>query len=72
MFGLTRAVAERAMAEEPSNVPIPPLIAVPLDAIRDPFDRITRALILSGALALAIALLLGMRLSRDLTRPVKA
>ena len=47
------------------------VIAVPLDAIRVPFERIIRALFLGGALSLAMSILIGLRLSRGLTKPVQ-
>ncbi|MGY8800004.1 MAG: adenylate/guanylate cyclase domain-containing protein [Longimicrobiales bacterium] len=46
------------------------VIAVPLNGIRAPFQRITWALVFGGGGALALSLLLGLGLSRGLTRPV--
>lgn len=48
------------------------VIAVPLGPVIAPFQRITRALILGGGVALVLAVLVGMVLSRGLTRPVRA
>lgn len=46
--------------------------AVPLDPVIAPFRRIARALLAGGGLALALAALVGVALSRGLTRPVRA
>lgn len=46
--------------------------AVPLDQVLAPFRRIAQALVLAGALALALSVLVGVALSRGLTRPVRA
>lgn len=48
------------------------VIAVPLDPVLAPFQRITRALLVSGVLALLLAVVVAMVLSRGLTRPVRA
>lgn len=48
------------------------VIAVPLDPVLAPFRRITGALLLSGLLSLVLAVLVGVALSRGLTRPVRA
>jgi len=48
------------------------IIAVPLDDVLAPFDRIRRALVLGGGGALLLAALIGVLLSRSLTRPMKA
>jgi class 3 adenylate cyclase len=48
------------------------IVAVPLDAVLAPFDRIRRALLLGGGGALVLSALLGAALSRSLTRPVRA
>jgi class 3 adenylate cyclase len=48
------------------------VVAVPLDAVLAPFDRIQRALLLGGGAALLLSALLGAVLSRSLTRPVRA
>lgn len=48
------------------------VIAVPLDAVLAPFQRITQALLLGGAFALLLSILVGVVLSRGLTRPVRA
>ena len=47
-------------------------IAVPLDPVLLPFDRISRTLVLAGLAALALSALLGAVLARGLTRPVRA
>ncbi len=47
------------------------VIAVPLDDVRAPFDRITSSLLYGGGGALALALVLGLLVSRGLTRPVR-
>ncbi|NIQ52803.1 MAG: hypothetical protein GWN71_04905, partial [Gammaproteobacteria bacterium] len=46
------------------------VMAVPLDPVLAPFDRIFRALAVSGAGALVIALVVSIILTRGLTRPV--
>jgi len=48
------------------------VVAVPLDDVLAPFDRIRRALLLGGGGSLLLSALLGAWLSRSLTRPVKA
>ena len=48
------------------------VVAVPLDEVVAPFDRIERALLLGGGGALVLSALLGAALSRSLTRPVKS
>ncbi len=48
------------------------IVAVPLDEVLAPFDRIGRALLFGGAGALALSALLGAALSAGLTRPVRA
>jgi len=48
------------------------VVAVPLDAVLSPFERITRTLVLSGVAALLLAVLLSSTLARSLTRPVRA
>lgn len=48
------------------------VVAVPLDPVVAPFQRITRALVLGGTLALLLSVLVGVVLSRGLTRPVRA
>lgn len=48
------------------------VVAVPLAEITAPFRLITRALLLGGLLALSVATLLALILSRGLTRPVHA
>jgi adenylate cyclase len=47
------------------------IVAVPLDEVLAPFDRIRRALLLGGAASLVLSALLGAALSRSLTRPVR-
>lgn len=48
------------------------MMAVPLDPVLAPFHRIIRALVLGGGVALLVSILLGLALSRGLTRPVRA
>jgi class 3 adenylate cyclase len=48
------------------------VIAVPLHGVLAPFQRIIDALALGGAVALLLSILLGLALSRGLTRPVRA
>ncbi|MGE0159645.1 MAG: adenylate/guanylate cyclase domain-containing protein [Gemmatimonadales bacterium] len=48
------------------------VVAVPLDEVLGPFDRIRRALLLGGGGSLLLSALLGVVLSRSLTRPVKS
>jgi len=48
------------------------IVAVPLDDVLAPFERIRRALLLGGGGSLLLSALLGVVLSRGLTRPVKA
>jgi class 3 adenylate cyclase len=48
------------------------VMAVPLDPVLEPFDRISRTLVLAGLFALALAGLLGAVLARGLARPVRA
>jgi adenylate cyclase len=48
------------------------IVAVPLDEVLAPFDRIERALLLGGVGSLFLSALLGAALSRSLTRPVRA
>jgi adenylate cyclase len=48
------------------------VIAVPLDDVLVPFERIQRALVIGGGGALFLSALLGIALSRSLTRPMKA
>lgn len=48
------------------------VIAVPLEAVLAPFERITRALALAGGLAMTLAIAISLALSRGLTRPVQA
>jgi class 3 adenylate cyclase len=48
------------------------VVAVPLDDVLAPFDRIQRALLVGGGGALLLSALLGAALSRSLTRPVRA
>jgi len=47
------------------------IVAVPLDEVLAPFERIRRALLLGGAGSLLFSAMLGVALSRSLTRPVK-
>jgi class 3 adenylate cyclase len=48
------------------------VIAVPLSTVLAPFDRIRRALVLGGSGALLLAALMGIWLSRSLTRPMRS
>jgi adenylate cyclase len=48
------------------------IVAVALDEVLAPFDRIERALLFGGAGSLVLSTLLGAALSRSLTRPVRA
>ena len=48
------------------------VMAVPLDPVLEPFDRISRTLGLAGLAALVISTVLGAALARGLTRPVRA
>lgn len=48
------------------------VIAVPLGAVAAPFDRIQRALVLGGGGALLLSALVGIWLSRSLTRPMRS
>lgn len=48
------------------------VIAIPLDEVQAPFDRIERALLAGGGGALLLSALLGVALSRSLTRPMRA
>jgi class 3 adenylate cyclase len=48
------------------------VIAVPLDAVVAPFERVQRALALGALAALLLAVFVATLLSRNLTRPVKA
>lgn len=48
------------------------IVAVPLDEVLAPFERIRRALLLGGGGALLLSTLVGVALARGLTRPVKA
>jgi len=48
------------------------IVAVPLDDVLAPFDRIQQALLFGGGGALLLSILIGTVLSRNLTQPVKA
>lgn len=48
------------------------VVAVPLDLVLAPYNRIAQALLLGGCLALLLAVVVGFVLSRGLTRPVRA
>ncbi len=67
---------EWSIRSEPLNVEDPAqgerIVAVPLDEVVAPFERIERALLLGGGGALLLSALLGAALSRSLTRPVRA
>jgi class 3 adenylate cyclase len=62
--------SELLMPDDPSRGSR--VVAVPLDSVLAPFDRIQRALLLGGGAALLLSVLLGVVLSRSLTRPVRA
>jgi class 3 adenylate cyclase len=47
------------------------VVAVPLDEVLAPFERVRRALLLGGGGSLLLSVLLGVALSRSLTRPVR-
>lgn len=47
------------------------ILAVPMDEVLQPFERIQRALVLAGGLALGLAILMGVVLSRGLSGPVR-
>jgi class 3 adenylate cyclase len=47
------------------------VVAVPLTPVLTPFDRIRQALFLGGGAALLLALLVGVALSRGLSRPIR-
>jgi class 3 adenylate cyclase len=67
---------EWSIRSEPLNAEDPAqgerIVAVPLDEVIAPFDRIQQALLLGGGGALLLSGLLGAALSRSLTRPIKA
>lgn len=63
-------VSEPLLAERPEEGAR--LLAIPLEPWLAPFDRVTRALLLAGVAALALAIAVSVRLSRGLTRPVHA
>jgi class 3 adenylate cyclase len=46
-------------------------LAVPMDEVLEPLERIQRALIIAGAFALGLAIVLGALLSRGLSEPVR-
>jgi class 3 adenylate cyclase len=46
-------------------------LAVPMDEVLEPLERIQRALIIAGAFALGLAIVLGILLSRGLSGPVR-
>jgi adenylate cyclase len=48
------------------------ILAVPLGEVLAPFERISRALLVGGGASLLLSGLVGVALSRSLTRPVKA
>ena len=64
-------VADRIGAEEGAR-DLWRVIAIPLDDVISPFDRIQDVVMRVGVGALALAVLLGMALSRSLARPVRA
>jgi class 3 adenylate cyclase len=63
-------VADTIRAAEP--VDVWRAMSVPIEPVLRPFSQIERALYLTGAGALGLAILLGVLLSRGLTRPVRA
>ncbi|MEX2527128.1 MAG: adenylate/guanylate cyclase domain-containing protein [Gemmatimonadota bacterium] len=69
MAGGRRALVSRPLPEAPLGAEL--VLAVPLDGVLDPFDRIQRAETVAGALALLLALLLGLALSQGLAGPVR-
>ncbi|MDX1673646.1 MAG: adenylate/guanylate cyclase domain-containing protein [Longimicrobiales bacterium] len=62
-------VAEPLTAEGPTEGWL--AMAVPLEPVLAPFDRIRRSLAIGSVAALALALLLAVLISRGLTRPVR-
>ena len=62
--------AQPLVADDPSQGTR--VVAVPLDPVLAPFKRINRALFLGGGIALTLSVLVGVILSRGLTRPVRA
>ena len=75
--GRTTAMGETwGILSDPLNADAPEdgwrVIAVPLDAVREPFDRISRALTLSGFAGLFFAGLASILTSRGLAGPVRA
>ena len=48
------------------------ILAVPLGEVLAPFERIRRALLLGGGASLLLSALVGVALSRSLTKPVTA
>ena len=78
--GGPRQIEERGERWSLSATPLDPgdatvsrrVMAVPLDPVLEPFDRISRTLGLAGLAALAMSTLLGAALARGLTRPVRA
>lgn len=69
MSGGRRALISRPLPEAPQGAEL--VLAVPLDGVLDPFDRIQRAETVAGGLALLLALLLGLALSQGLAGPVR-
>ncbi len=67
--GVRHAVVSRPLADAPSGAAL--VLAVPLEGILGPFDRIRRAERIAGGVALFVALLLGILLSRGLAEPVR-
>lgn len=62
-------LAEPLSAERPDDGSL--VMAVPLEAMLSPFDRIRRALAIAGGGALLLAALLSVLIARGLTRPVR-
>lgn len=77
---LTAPFDERGERWSLSSTPLDPadasvglrVMAVPLDPVLLPFDRISRTLGLAGVLALVLSVVLGALLARGLARPVRA
>jgi class 3 adenylate cyclase/HAMP domain-containing protein len=64
-----KVVAEPLSADDPDAATR--VVGVPLDPVLEPFDRVQRALMVGGAAALLLAVLLSALLARGLTQPVR-